>query len=86
MCDSGNDCILDNFNRSSKIRKVDEKSEEGFNYRVGGTKLCVDYAKRAVTKAHATTEDCDRASRKCKYSNNYPSARVAHTKHSSIYV
>lgn len=71
----------------TKIRKLEGKSPEDFShYHVGGTALCADFAKRALVKAHAMTNDYDRVSRKCKYSNNYPTTRIAHTKCSSIYV
>lgn len=75
-----------NFNamRATKIRKTEGKTPEEFGHsHVGDKVCCTDNLKRTN---FPLSPECDRASRKCKYSNNYPSARIFHNKFSSIYV
>lgn len=75
------DCI------NAKFRKIEGKTPEEYShFHIGGTELCVDYAKKALLKACAMTDKFDRTSRKCKYINNYPSAFIAHSRYSSVYV
>lgn len=86
-CNVMHDYSIGNVVRSAKVRRVEGKSPEEFqHFHVGGTTLCADYARRALVRAAEITAECDRAQKKCKYSNNYPSSQKKSTKCSSIYV
>jgi hypothetical protein len=72
FCDSIHDYSLGKIVRDAKIRRVDRGKpfDPYYDFHVGGTTLCADYAKRALLEAATITAECDR--KRCNYSNNYP--------------
>lgn len=78
FCNMNHDYRIGKIVRDAKIRRIEgntrstyDDCDDNYQFHVGGTTLCSDYARKALLEAAKITTERDQMT--CKYSNNYPS-------------